>query len=422
MAAARWVRALLETAGAPLARALGTVLLGQIRVGSLTVTEGGRRRQFGAGAPAASIDVRSPRFWWAMLHGSRGLADAYAEGWVESPDWVALIRMAARNGDRIDGPRRLLAPVRLPIQLARSLLRPVTRTRSRRDIAAHYDLGNELFTRMLDESLMYSCALFDRPGMSLEDAQIAKLDLICEKLGLGPSDHLLEIGTGWGAMAIHAARTRGCRVTTTTISRQQYDHAVSQVRLAGLGDRVTVLMEDYRDLTGRYDKLVSIEMIEAVGWRKIGRFLQQCSRLLESDGVMLLQAITIDDRAYHVEKSSRSFIRTYIFPGGTLPSLAVIAQKLKRRTDMQIVALQDITPHYVTTLRQWRRRFAEHAHELDRLGYDERFRRIWNFYLVYCEAGFAERRISDVQLLLVKPDYRAPEALHGGARELAVSA
>jgi cyclopropane-fatty-acyl-phospholipid synthase len=415
------LRALAARAAITIARTLGTVLLGQIRVGSLTIHEGSRRRQFGAGAPAASIDVRSPEFWPALLRGSRGLAEAHAQGLVESPDWVALIRMAARNGDRIDRPRRLLAPVRFPIQLARSIAQPVTRQRSRRHIAAHYDLGNELFKRMLDASLMYSCALFDRPGMSLEEAQIAKLDLICEKLDLRPSDHLLEIGTGWGALAIHAARTRGCRVTTTTISRQQYEYAVEQVRRAGLSDHVTVLMEDYRDLRGRFDKLVSIEMIEAVGWRHIGRFFGQCSRLLEPDGVMLLQAITIDDRAYHVEKSSRSFIRTYIFPGGTLPSLAVISQKLMRRTDMQIVGLEDITPHYVTTLRHWRRRFNAHAEELDGLGYDERFRRIWNLYLDYCEAGFAERRISDVQLLLAKPDYRQPEALHSGARELSAA-
>jgi len=214
---------------------------------------------------------------------------------------------------------------------------------------------------------------------------------------------VLEIGTGWGGFAIHAARTRGCRVTTTTISREQHDYAVEQIRRAGLAERITVLMKDYRDLHGSYDKLVSIEMIEAVGWRHTGRFFAKCSELLTPQGAMLLQAITIDDRAYHVEKASRSFIKEYIFPGGALPSLEVITRDLARRTDMQAVSLEDLTGHYVETLRRWRHRFAAHVDELVPLGYDERFRRLWTLYLCYCEAGFAERRICDIQLLLAKP-------------------
>jgi cyclopropane-fatty-acyl-phospholipid synthase len=299
-----------------------------------------------------------------------------------------------------------------------------TRQRSRRDIAAHYDLGNHLFERMLDPTMMYSCALFDRPGMSLHDASVAKLDRVCDRLQLGPEDRVLEIGTGWGGFAVHAAATRGCRVVTTTISREQHDYAVERVRQAGVADLVTVLMRDYRDLRGRFDKLVSIEMIEAVGWQHIGRFFARCSDLLSSHGAMLLQAITIDDRAYEVEKASKSFIREYIFPGGCLPSLEVIMRNVARRTDLQAVGLEDITTSYVETLRRWRHNFAGHSAELARLGYDERFQRIWTLYLAYCEAGFAERRICDVQLLLAKPRWavKAGAAVRSTAITVAGSA
>ena len=256
---------------------------------------------------------------------------------------------------------------------------------------------------MLDPTMTYSCAVFDRPGMTLEQAQLAKYEHVCEKLELGPGDRVLEIGTGWGGFAVHAAATRGCSVTTTTLSREQREHALEVVRRAGLEDRVSILLEDYRDLRGRYDKLVSIEMIEAVGWQDFGTFFAQCSGLLEPDGAMLLQAITIDDRAYEVEKASRSFMNTYIFPNGCLPSLEVIAREIARRTDMQTVHLEDLTAHYVETLRRWRERFIANTAELERLGYDERFRRLWTLYLAYCEAGFAERRISEVQMLFAKP-------------------
>ena len=404
-----------------ISRLILSLLLCRIRTGTLTVIEDGERRVYGSGPPAAAIMVRSPRTWRMALTGSRGLAEAYARGLWDSPDLTALVRLAARNAAGLDRLRARIAPVRVPIQRIRATARRSTRNRRRRDIAAHYDLGNELFSRMLDGTMSYSCAVFDDTATTLEDAQLAKLELICDKLDLGPTDHLLEIGTGWGALAIHAAATRGCRVTTTTISREQYEHVVAAVRRAGLGERVTVLHNDYRDLTGRYDKLVSIEMIEAVGWRHIGVFFAKCSELLAPDGAMLLQAITIDDRAYEVEKASRSFINTHIFPGGCLPSLEVIARNVARRTDMQTVALEDLTPHYVETLRRWHGNLAAHAQELAALGYDERFRRLWTLYLNYCEAGFAERRICDIQLLLVKPRSRpsgmcrfGPNRLGGG--------
>jgi cyclopropane-fatty-acyl-phospholipid synthase len=384
-------------------RSAATVLLRQIRVGSLVIVDGGRQRMFGHGAPQAMIHLHDERFWRMLMKGSRGLAESYAQGMWDSPDLVAVIRVAARNAFVIDRVRSVTTPFWTPRQQLRALLRRGTRRQRRKDIAFHYDIGNDLFERMLDPSMMYSCALFEREGMTLEEASVAKLERVCERLELGPADHVLEIGTGWGGFAIHAAATRGCRVTTTTISREQYDYAVQRVREAGLEDRVTVLMRDYRDLSGQYDKLVSIEMIEAVGWQHIGTFFQRCSQLLTPHGAMLLQAITIDDRAYEVEKASKSFIREYIFPGGTLPSLEVIARHVARRTDLQTVGLEDITASYVETLRRWRHNFAAHADELAHLGYDEHFQRLWTLYLSYCEGGFAERRICDVQLLLAKP-------------------
>jgi cyclopropane-fatty-acyl-phospholipid synthase len=394
--------------------------LHRIAEGSLTVIENGKPRVYGSGPPAATMIVRCPRTWRMGLAGSRGLAEAYAAGHWDSPDLVALVRLAARNAAGLDCLRARLAPLRAPVQRLRVLGTRSTRRRRRRDIAAHYDLGNQLFSRMLDPSMSYSCAVFEDAGTSLERAQLAKLELICEKLDLGPDDHLLEIGTGWGALALHAALTRGCRVTTTTISREQHKYARAAVARAGVEDRVTVLLEDYRDLTGRYDKLVSIEMIEAVGWRHTGAFLAKCSELLAPEGAMLLQAIAIDDRAYEVEKASRSFMNTYIFPGGCLPSLEAIARGVARCTDMQMVHLEDLTPHYVETLRRWRRNFTSHASELARLGFDERFRRLWTLYLAYCEAGFAERRIIDVQLLLGKRRWRvqAPAMMRSATRPL----
>jgi cyclopropane-fatty-acyl-phospholipid synthase len=253
---------------------------------------------------------------------------------------------------------------------------------------------------------MYSSAIFPTPQATLDEAALHKLDVVCDKLELRPSDHLVEIGTGWGALAVHAASRYGCRVTTTTISREQHAHATERVRAAGLQQRVTVLLRDYRELRGRYDKLVSIEMIEAVGWKDFGTFFERCSDLLTPDGLMLLQAITIDDRAYHVERGNPSFISTYIFPGGCLPSNEIMARCVARRTDLRAVGLEDITAHYAETLRHWRARFQSRAGAAARLGYDERFRRLWTLYLAYCEAGFRERRIRDVQLVLAKPRWR----------------
>jgi len=233
-----------------------------------------------------------------------------------------------------------------------------------------------------------------------------KLDLLCQQLELSADDHLLEIGTGWGGMAIHAARNYGCRVTTTTISQEQYNYACEQVKAAGLEDRITLLCEDYRDLSGSYDKLVSVEMIEAVGHQFYQNYFAKCSSLLKEDGLMVIQAITMADQRYEAARDSVDFIKRYVFPGGCLPSVEVVSKHLREDTDMQMIHLRDITEHYADTLAAWRGRFFEHIEEVRRLGFDQTFERMWEFYLCYCEGGFRERVIGTVQLTFAKPRYR----------------
>jgi cyclopropane-fatty-acyl-phospholipid synthase len=392
-----------------------SAMLRRITSGSLVVMDGDVQRVYGAGQPVGTVTVRSPRFWPMLRSGSLGLADAYAEGLWETPDPVAVIRVAARNGAVVDRARRLLAPPLLALGYGRAIVRRNTRRRSREDIASHYDLGDELFSSMLDPTMSYSCAIFEHDGMTLEEASVAKFERVCEKLDLAPDDRVLEIGTGWGGFAMHAAATRGCHVTTTTISAEQHAYAVRRIADAGLSSHVTVLQEDYRDLRGTYDKLVSIEMIEAVGWQHLGTFFSKCSALLAPHGAMLLQAITVDDRAYELEKACRTFIRTRIFPGGCLPSLEVIARHVATDTDMRIAHLEELTEDYVRTLRCWRENFNAAEQALAELGYDERFRRMWELYLAYCEAGFAERRIGDVQIVLAKPRAANPTWRETGA-------
>lgn len=319
---------------------------------------------------------------------------------------MALFRIAARELRDPGGLRSAIAVPRGWAHRIAHLVPDNTRAKARRHIAAHYDLGNELFSAFLDDRMLYSCAYFPAPGASLEEAQLAKLERICQELRLGPDNHLLEIGSGWGGLAIHAAREHGCRVTTTTISPAQYELATRRIAEAGLADRVTVLMEDYRDLRGSFDRLVSVEMIEAVGWQHFDEYFRHCGELLTPDGLMLLQAITIDDHLYEVEKGARSFANTHVFPGGCLPSRRLIADCVARVTDMREVWMADITAHYPLTLASWRERFRLASQRLRERGYDERFRRLWEFYLCSSEAGFRERRIGDVQLLLAKPRWR----------------
>jgi cyclopropane-fatty-acyl-phospholipid synthase len=391
-----------------LARTAVSQVLRRLRSGHIDVREGGHSHSFGPADAElqATLTVHDPAAWRSALHGSVGLGESYVDGLWETDDLVALIRIAARELGEPGGLRGAVARPRGWAHRARSLVPDNTRVRARKQIAAHYDLGNDLFAAFLDERMLYSCAYFPREGASLEEAQLAKLDRICRELRLGPDDHLLEIGTGWGGLAIHAAREYGCRVTTTTISPAQHELASRRVREADLGERVAVLEQDYRDLRGRYDRLVSVEMIEAVGWRHFDEYFGRCSELLTPDGLMLLQAITIDDRLYEAEKGARSFANTHVFPGGCLPSRRLIADCLARVTDMREVWMDDITAHYPPTLASWRQRFLEAWERLRARGYDERFRRLWEFYLCSSEAGFRERRIEDVQLLLAKPRWR----------------
>ncbi len=399
----------------PFARLLSRALLRRTRHGTMTIIEdGGGSRRFGVqteGGPTLAVSVHDRRFYAALLRGSLGVSAAYSEGWFDCDDLAELARLAALNMPALDRWRRAARPVVALPQAAARWRERNTPTRSRRNVAAHYDLGNDLFSLMLDETMMYSCAIFEQPETSLRDAQLAKLDRICTKLDLRPGDHVLEIGSGWGGFAIHAASNFDCHVTTTTISSEQHELATRRVRDAGLERNVTVLLKDYRDLRGTFDKLVSIEMIEAVGWQYFDTFFERCAGLLTPQGAMMLQAITIDERAYAVEKAKRSFANTHVFPGGCLPSMRTISRSVSKVTDMRTVHLEDITSHYVRTLRCWRENFAAQLERVRSLGYDGRFQRMWDLYLAYCEGGFGGGRIRDVQLLLAKPEYRPAPAL-----------
>jgi len=388
-----------------LSRAAVGGVLGRVGAGRIEVVEPDGSRVFGPedAELRATVQVNDPAAWRGPLRGSVGLGEGYVDGLWETDDLVALLRIAARELREMDGLRGLIARPRGLWHRVRGLVPENNRGGARENISAHYDLGNELFASFLDERMMYSCAYFPDEGASLEEAQLAKLDRICERLRLGPENHLLEIGTGWGGMAIHAAQTSGCRVTTTTISRAQHELATRRVREAGLEGQVTVLLEDYRDLEGRYDRLVSVEMIEAVGWQYFDQYFRRCDQLLSEDGLMLLQAITIDDRIYEIEKAAKSFANTHVFPGGCLPSEGLIASCLDRVTTMRQVWSDDITAHYPPTLASWRERFFAAWERLRPEGYDESFRRLWDFYLSSSEAGFRERRIGDVQALFAKP-------------------
>jgi cyclopropane-fatty-acyl-phospholipid synthase len=387
--------------GAVIARALFSALLGRVRAGRIEFVEPDGRRAVGPPDAdlRATIHVRDASFWRSLMRGSRGLGESYAAGAWDCDDLVTLVRIGAREVRSLDRLRAPFAPLRNKLtRVPRN-----TRAGARRHIAAHYDLGNELFELFLDETMTYSCGIFENGETSLREAQEAKLDLVCRKLALEPDDHLVEIGTGWGSLALHAAGNYGCRVTTATLSPAQLELATARVRDAGLDDRVDVVLRDYRDLRGRHSKLASIEMIEAVGWQYFDTFFACCSRLLEPDGLMLLQAITVADEAYEIEKGARTFATELIFPGGCLPSQEVIRQATGRVTDMRILDVEDITASYPPTLRQWRENWLAAADEAERRGADRRFQRLFELYFAWSEGGFTERRIQDVQVLFAKP-------------------
>jgi len=396
-----------------LGRKLFLAKLAELRHGELTVIDAGERRTFGQRSADcdlhATLEVLHPQTYAdAAFGGTIGGGEAYIRGYWRTDDLTSLIRLFIVNREVMESVEGGAALATAPLRRILHWLNRNSPDGSRRNIAAHYDLGNDLFALFLDDTMAYSCGVFEREDATLHEAQVAKFERACRRLRLSPSDHLLEIGTGWGGLALHAAARYGCRVTTTTISREQHDWARERIRAAGLSDRVTLLLDDYRDLRGRYDKLVSIEMIEAVGHQFLDTYTAQCSRLLEPHGAMLLQAITIRDQIYAEALESVDFIQRYIFPGSFIPSVTAIADSVRRATDMKVFHLEDIGPHYATTLRRWRERFFERIDDVRRLGYSEQFVRMWDFYLCYCEGGFLERQLGDVQVLLTKPRCRLP--------------
>jgi len=408
-------------------RSKGLVLkwLEKIQVGHLVVNDGDTSYHYGEPESSASliatVNVSHPRTYRDILfHGTIGAGEAYMRGAWQTPDLTAVIRLLCANiamMQSIDGGWARIGRVFSSIF---HRLHINNKQNSRLNIAAHYDLGNDFFKLFLDDTMMYSSAIFPSKQASLYDASVYKLAHICERLQLKPSDHLLEIGTGWGGMAVYAAKHYGCRVTTTTISKEQYDYACENVKRENLEDKVTVLLDDYRDLgreqngeIKKFDKLVSIEMIEAVGHQYYQQYFSTCAQLLKPDGLMLIQAITVPDQRYEVTKKSADFIQRYIFPGGELPSIAVIGDHVKKDSDLQIVGIDDITLDYARTLKEWRLRFFDKIDDVKAQGFDDVFIRMWEFYLCYCEGGFAERTISTVQMLMAKPRFLAlPQVKH----------
>ncbi|MDX1403882.1 MAG: cyclopropane-fatty-acyl-phospholipid synthase family protein [Woeseiaceae bacterium] len=375
--------------------------------GQITVREQGSLVSFGKLSEefpmTAEIVVQKPQFYSDIAFGgSIGAGESYMHGCWTCDDLTTLLRIVIRNRDVLEMIDSGLSLLSKPLQKCFHALKRNTRGGSRRNIAAHYDLGNDFYRLWLDSKMMYSCAWFESPGASLEHASTAKLERICRKLDLRESDSVLEIGTGWGGMAIHAARHYGCHVTTTTISRQQYDHARQAIRDAGLEDKITLLFKDYRDLEGRYDKLISIEMIEAVGHEYHEVFFRKCQELLKPDGQMLLQTITIADQRYEQYKNDVDFIKRYIFPGGCLTSVTDMARVMTKHTDMRMVHLEDIGLHYAATLRHWHRRFNASIDDVKALCYSDEFIRMWRFYFCYCESAFLERVIGDAQILFAR--------------------
>jgi cyclopropane-fatty-acyl-phospholipid synthase len=369
------------------------------------------------GQPAeATITILDPRCWGSMVrHGSRGLCASYAAGWWETEDLTAVLRVLFHRLDRSRARLDRLANFAL-VRSLRDLLhrsgRP-GRHQDRHNISAHYDLSNDFFECVLDETMTYSCAIFPRQESTLVEAQHHRIDLMCQRLQLGPADHLLEIGSGWGEFAVFAARNYGCRVTTTTISTEQLDYVRAKVDAHGLSDRITVLGADWRDLEGSFDKLVSVEMIEAVDWRNYGEFFAKCSALLLPGGIACIQAITIDDRSFERAKYREDFIKAMIFPGSCIPSLRALRRAIERASELTLEEVSSIGPHYGETLRRWRRRLHDNAERLDALGTPRELQRLFGAYLSYCEVGFSEGHTDDVHLVLTRGAERGGDTTRG---------
>ena len=385
---------------ARLARWLLFRLLAGLTQGSLTLHEGGQRFHFGDENAdlRAEVQVLSPLVWRRLLSGgSLAAAEAWMDGEWHTNQLSELLHILARNRPVLTRLEKGLRLLSTPLQRLGHWMRRNHRQQARKNIAAHYDLGNRFYQHFLDEDLLYSSALFTQASQSLADAQQAKMQRLCEQLALTADDHLLEIGTGWGALAEYAARRYGCRVTTTTLSREQFLYAQARIVRAGLQERVKVLLCDYRDLTGQFDKLVSVEMIEAVGKAWLPRFFRTCQDRLRPGGTLVIQAITIRDQRYADYSKRVDFIQRYIFPGGFLPSITAMSHTMTQHTDFVLRNLFDMGPDYARTLAHWRQRFLHAWPEIAALGFDERFRRMWLYYFAYCEAGFNARTISVVQ-------------------------
>jgi cyclopropane-fatty-acyl-phospholipid synthase len=399
---------------ARLGRRLVLARLAEFTRGELRVVEPGSELVFGRRDArydvGCTLFIEHPQTWAdAAFGGTVGAGEAYIRGLWRCDDLTALVRIFVANRDVMNRMDTRWSFVSRPLLKLFHWANRNSRHGSARNIAAHYDLGNELYQLMLDETMAYSCAIFPRPDASLGVAQTAKFEAACRKLDLQRSDHVLEIGTGWGGFAIHAVERYGCRVTTTTISAAQRDFAVRKIAERGLSDRITVLLLDYRDLEGQYDKLVSIEMVEAVGAEYLDAFFEACSRLVKPDGAMLLQAITLQDQFYRQALRSVDYIQRYVFPGSFIPSVTALLESVTRATDLKLFHLEDIGPHYARTLRTWRERFFRNLARVRELGYPEGFVRLWEYYLCYCEGGFLERQLGTVQMLLTKPlNRRAP--------------
>lgn len=392
-----------------LARRIVLSKLENIKKGRLRIIDNGQIFEFGDTIHCeikATISVLNPSFYSSVAFGgSVASGESYFMGDWDCDNLTNLVRLLLINQDvlnRLDSGFNL---IQKPVNKFLHWLNRNTLKGSQRNISAHYDIGNDLFKLMLDKNMMYSSAIYNNE-CTLEQASINKLDRICQKLDLTETDHLLEIGTGWGGMAIHAAKFYGCKVTTTTISQQQYDYAKQRVLEENLQDKITLLLNDYRDLDGSYDKLVSIEMIEAVGLNNLDNYFAKCSSLLKDNGIMCLQGITIADQRFKQARREVDFIQKYIFPGGSLPSITIMAETIMKHSDMRIFDLEDIGPHYARTLKDWRERFFQNDYKVRELGYSDTFIRLWEFYLCYCEGGFMERAISTVQLVMTKPDCR----------------
>lgn len=390
------------------ARSLVVKLMANLRYGQIVLHEGQQRWTFGEESElCAHVTVNDRSFYRKVLFGgSIGGGEAYVDGLWKVDDLTALVRIMVLNMLLLDKMEKGLAWLLRPLDLLKHALNANSKTRSKRNILAHYDLGNEMYAAFLDPTMMYSAAIYPSAESTLEEASLYKLATICQKLDLQGSDRVIEIGTGWGGFAIYAARHYGCHVTTTTISDAQFEEATKRVEEAGLSDKITLLRRDYRDLTGEYDKLVSIEMIEAVGHRFLPAFFEKCGRLLKPDGKMLLQAITITDQKYKQYAGTVDFIQRYIFPGGCLPSNTRMLQLIAEKTDMVVRHLDDFGFDYARTLRDWRLRFNESFAGLRSKGYDETFKRLWEYYLCYCEGGFLERSISVVHVVASRPGNR----------------